>query len=460
MTAVLPPGWRSSRAALAITLASRTVLATLGLLLLVSVLPAVIGWQSTVVLSGSMRPALDPGDVAVVRPVPAAELEPGQVVLADDPDLPGRLRLHRIIAVEAGGLRLRGDANPAADGSLVDPSAVHGVGTVRLPMIGLPAVWADAGRSAPLVGTAVGLVVLLGLAGLYRAADAPSGPGTPERSRRRAAARKGTTVAVVLLAAVALPGAAARFTASTSSPSVTIPMATVWNCADLAGAAKPTRFYALQEAAGRTAANSGSAGSAANGTFSSGGVTYGAAGPACGPGGDRAVTFNGTSGSMWTAQAIAGPQTFSVQAWFRTTTTTGGKLIGFGDGAGGAASTRYDRHVFMTNAGNLVFGVNSTAITTVTTPGTYRDGRWHLVSATFSPATGMRLYVDRDLVVSGAATAADTTTGYWRIGFDVVHAAWPGAPQTGWFAGSMAHVGIFDTVLSPAQVAAQYDMGT
>src|SRR3712207_2565699 len=148
MTAVLsPPGWRSSRAALAITLASRSVLATLGLLLLVSVLPVVIGWQSTVVLSGSMRPALEPGDVAVVRPVPTADLEPGQVVLADDPDLPGRLRLHRIVAVEAGGLRLRGDANPAADSSLVDPSAVHGIGTLRLPMIGLPAVWAGIGRA-------------------------------------------------------------------------------------------------------------------------------------------------------------------------------------------------------------------------------------------------------------------------------------------------------------------------
>jgi signal peptidase I len=442
--------------------ASRAVLATLVLLLLVSVLPVLVGWQSTVVLSGSMRPELVPGDVAVVRPVPTADLEPGQVLLVDDPDAPGRLRLHRLVEVEAAGLRLRGDANAAADSSLVDPAAVHGVGTVRLPAIGLPAVWADTGRTAPLVGTAVALAVLVGLALLYRRADDHPGSGSSRRSRRRRTAQKGTAVAAVLLAAVALPGAAARFTGSTSSPSVTIPMALWWTCPDasLGTGANAARYYALQERRGTTADNTGSLGGAADGTFSSTGVTYGAAGPACGDDYDRAVTFNGTSGAMWTTQAVTAPQTFSVQAWFRTTTTTGGKLIGFGNGANGAASTQYDRHVYMTNAGKLAFGVFNGSYYAVTTPASYNDGGWHLVSATYSPSTGMRLYVDRALVVSGAAPAAASTTGYWRIGYDVVHAAWPGAPQTGWFAGSMAHVGIFSTVLTADQVAAQYDVGT
>jgi signal peptidase I len=456
-----PVHWRSTRAALAITLAGRAVLATLALLLLVSVLPVLVGWQSTVVLSGSMRPELAPGDVAVVRPVPAAELEPGQVLLVDDPDAPGRLRMHRLVGVEADGLRLRGDANATADSSLVDASAVHGVGTLRLPAIGLPAVWADTGRTAPLVGTAAALAVLMGLALLYRRADDEPGPGAPRRSRRRRAARQGTALTAVLLAAVAVPGAAARFTGSTSSPSVTIPMASWWNCPDvsLTTGADAARFYALQERRGTTADNSGTAGAAADGTFSSTGVTYQAAGPACGVDNDRAVTFNGTSGSMWTTQAVTNPQTFSLQAWFTTTTTTGGKLIGFGNGTNGAASSQYDRHVYMTNAGNLAFGVYNGTYYTITTPTAYNDGRWHLVSATFSPATGMRLYVDRGLVGTASAPSAEVTTGYWRIGYDVVHAAWPGAPQTGWFAGSMAHVGIFSTVLTPDQVADQYDMG-
>lgn len=454
--------WRATRAALAVTLAGRAVLGTFVLLLLASVLPVLIGWQSTVVLSGSMRPELSPGDVAVVRPVPPAELEPGQVLLVDDPDVPGRLRLHRLVEVEAGGLRLRGDANPTADGSLVQTSAVHGVGALRLPGIGLPAVWAGTGRVVPLAGSAGALAVLLALAVLYRPADDRPTAGRSRGRWRRRAARQGTAVAAALLMAVALPGAAARFSSSTSSPSVTIPMALWWNCPDvsLSTGANAARYYALQERKGPTADNTGSAGAVADGTFSATGVTYQAAGPACGAGNDRAVTFNGTSGSMWTTQAVANPQTFSVQAWFRTTTTLGGKLVGFGTGANGAASAQYDRHVYMTNTGKLVFGVYNGSYNVITTPASYNDGLWHLVTATFSSGTGMRLYVDRALIGSAPVTTAENYTGYWRIGYDVVHAAWPGAPQTGWFAGSMAHVGIFNSVLDANQVADQYDMGT
>jgi len=270
LTAVPPPPpahWRSTRAALAVTLAGRAVLATLALLLLVSVLPVVLGWQSTVVLSGSMQPGLVPGDVAVVRPVATADLEPGQVLLVDDPDAPGRLRLHRLVAVEAGGLRLRGDANPSADGSLVDPAAVHGVGTLRLPAIGLPALWAATGRTTPLAGTAAALAVLLGIALLYRRADDDRGPDAPRpsrRPRRGRAVRQGTALAAVLLTAVTLPCAAAKFTATTSSPSVTIPMALWWNCPDvsLGTGANAARYYDLQETRGTTADNSGTAGRA------------------------------------------------------------------------------------------------------------------------------------------------------------------------------------------------------
>jgi hypothetical protein len=187
-------------------------------------------------------------------------------------------------------------------------------------------------------------------------------------------------------------------------------------------------------------------------------VTYGVSGPACGAGYGRAVTFNGTSGYMWTSQAVTNPQTFSVQAWFRTSTTLGGKLIGFGNGTNGDTSTQYDRHVYMTNAGKLAFGVYNGNYHTVSTPGSYNDNRWHLVTATYSPGTGMRLYVDRTLIGTGYAPSAENTTGYWRIGYDSIHAAWPGAPQTGWWAGSMAHVGIFTSVLTADQIAAQYDI--
>ena len=60
--------WRSGWPALVVSSLARFVLGAGALLVAVSVLPAVVGWQSTVVMSGSMAPTLSPGDVVVVRP--------------------------------------------------------------------------------------------------------------------------------------------------------------------------------------------------------------------------------------------------------------------------------------------------------------------------------------------------------------------------------------------------------
>ncbi|MGY1807632.1 LamG-like jellyroll fold domain-containing protein [Blastococcus sp. SYSU D00669] len=448
--------WRSGWPALLISAAARLALGVLALLLAVSVvLPLVAGWRSSVVLSGSMTPTLDPGDVVVVRPVDAADLAPGDVVLADDPDVPGELRMHRVVAVEDGGLRLRGDAGATADASLVAPAAVHGVGTLRLPGLGLPALWAAEGRTAPLVLTGAALAALLALALLHRA------PADEDRPRRRLPARP-VALAVVAAALVTLPGAAdarAVFSATTGTPSNTFAAGSAFTCAGTATAAGAALFLGLQESGGTTATNAGSAGGSGNGTYSSSGVTYGAPGPRCGAGENGAVTLDGSSGQVWTGRSYANPQTFSVQIWFSTTTTRGGKLIGFGTGTGGAVSSNYDRHVYMTDDGRLVFGVYNGGYSTATTTSAYNDGRWHLATATFSGSAGMTLYVDGVQAARNAAgTVAENTTGYWRIGHDNLN-GWPTRPSSDWFAGSLAHAAVWTSVLSAAQVTDQYGAG-
>jgi hypothetical protein len=85
-------------------------------------------------------------------------------------------------------------------------------------------------------------------------------------------------------------------------------------------------------------------------------VTRGVAGAITGDS-NPAVTLNGTStGLVAFREHLQQPGTFSVELWFKTITTSGGKLTGFGTAQTGN-STRYDRHVYMPNAGTLVFGV-------------------------------------------------------------------------------------------------------
>ncbi|MBX6388686.1 MAG: PKD domain-containing protein [Frankia sp.] len=187
-------------------------------------------------------------------------------------------------------------------------------------------------------------------------------------------------------------------------------------------------------------------------------VTRGAAGALTGDT-DAASTFSGATGSIGaTPRAVPGPDTFSVEAWFRTTTTRGGKIIGFGTAASGN-STNYDRHVYMTNDGRLVFGVYSGGARTVTTTARYNNGQWHHVVATLSGA-GMALHVDGTRVGQNqATTSAQSYDGYWRVGGDNL-GSWPTRPTSNYFAGTIDEVAVYPRALDEAEVAAHFAAAT
>ena len=112
--------------------------------MLCACLPPLIGWRSHVVLSGSMSPALRVGDIVVSQPTRVEQLRAGQVVVVDSPVRPGRTLVHRLVRVDAdGNLVTKGDANVADDSSPIKPSGLKGVGRLRVPYIGLVAVWAQ-----------------------------------------------------------------------------------------------------------------------------------------------------------------------------------------------------------------------------------------------------------------------------------------------------------------------------
>jgi trimeric autotransporter adhesin len=104
-----------------------------------------------------------------------------------------------------------------------------------------------------------------------------------------------------------------------------------------------------------------------------GGVSFGQPGALTD---DAAVSFDGASGYVRGLLPVTTPEPFSLEIWFKTTTTAGGKLIGFGDGTTGA-SPDYDRHIYMTNGGQLIFGTWDGALHTIETGASYNDGNWH-----------------------------------------------------------------------------------
>ncbi|MTD12757.1 PKD domain-containing protein [Nakamurella sp. YIM 132087] len=212
---------------------------------------------------------------------------------------------------------------------------------------------------------------------------------------------------------------------------------------------EPTLYWRLGEnAAATTAADSGT--SSTPGGYQ-GTVTKGVAGALPGVS-DTAVTFNGSNGFVSSNKSFSNPTNYSVEAWFKSTSTSGGKIIGFGNARTGL-STTYDRHVYLTDAGKLVFGAGA-AGNNITTPASYNDGTWHLVTAT-QGAGGMKLYVDGQLVGSNAATTPTSYTGYWRVGGDRTN----GGSTSSYLAGSIDEAAVYSGVLSQAEVTQHWTAG-
>ncbi len=187
------------------------------------------------------------------------------------------------------------------------------------------------------------------------------------------------------------------------------------------------------------------------------GTTRGVSGAIVGES-DTATTFNGTTtGSASSSVAASGPTTFTTEAWVRTRSTSGGKILGFASSQTGL-SRGYDRQLYLDNAGHLIFGIYDGATRTVASPGTYNDGRWHQVAGTVS-AAGMTLYVDGVRVAGSTYHTTQSYVGYWRIGGDNL-SSWPSQPSSMYLAGDIDEVAIYPSALSSGTVAAHFQAGT
>ncbi|WP_127842813.1 LamG domain-containing protein [Actinomyces wuliandei] len=163
--------------------------------------------------------------------------------------------------------------------------------------------------------------------------------------------------------------------------------------------------------------------------------------------------------SAATATSSVAPTAFSVEAWVRTTSSSGGAVVGFGSSATGSSAS-YDRVVYMRNDGTLSLMLNPGAPSTVTTSESYNDGQWHHVVASLSPTAGATLYVDGRLeAFESTMTTGQSYTGFWRVGGDTLEGV-SGAPSTHYIEADVDEVAVYGVPLGPSQVAAHYTLGS
>ena len=109
-----------------------------------------MGYRAVFMTTGSMRPAIAPGDLVILRPVDPASIHLGDVITFQAPIGSHELVTHRVVAVTSSAqgitFRTKGDANQVADIWIVhyqdlgwvEVTRVHGFGAVTAFLGSLP----------------------------------------------------------------------------------------------------------------------------------------------------------------------------------------------------------------------------------------------------------------------------------------------------------------------------------
>jgi signal peptidase len=155
---------------------------------------AVVAWQKGyrvyVVHTGSMTPTLRPGDAVLDGPPPAS-LAVGDVITFGVRSAPDSVVTHRVNAIDADGIKTKGDANPAADLWTVKPADVVGTKVATLPYTGYVLVYLQHPKGVTSVITTILALILLWQ--LFfppsKTSDGEERSGASPPSRRRHARR-------------------------------------------------------------------------------------------------------------------------------------------------------------------------------------------------------------------------------------------------------------------------------
>ena len=503
------PVRRSSAAVFVSGSVGRTWLWFVGGCLLITLVPILFGWRPFVVQSGSMEPRINVGDIVLAAPVESASDLVGRVTVFVDPDRRESYKTHRVVALNADGtMTTQGDANPTPDSTRISMDDVRGLGRLLVSFAGLPYIWARSGQwlllllflaslvaagvvvsrdrdeddvepSDPGDGDVVAFPTFAGGTGSTAiAAATPLDPGLtfsrpllPRPAVPRVLARPALKLMYVGVLALALvvPTTGASFAASTKNSANTWVAANPSYSTTVTGMS-PWLYWKLDETTGTTAADT--SGNGRTGTYNpnAAAFTRGIVGALTTDTPNLGVTLNGTTACINTTSTTTmnAPAQITEVVWFKTTTTNGGKLLGFempqtGVAMPGSGGT-YDRHIYMDGAGKVWFGVYNGGYFTISSPTALNNGVWHMAAATMGTG-GMALWIDGVQVGTNANAAGETTTGWFRAGCGNLGGwggSWTGgnSPTTSTspvqnrpFAGSLDEISVWQSVLTNAQIA-------
>jgi hypothetical protein len=144
--------------------------------------------------------------------------------------------------------------------------------------------------------------------------------------------------------------------------------------------------------------------------------------------------------------AFNNPGDMTLSIWFRTTTDSGGLLLGMNKWQPNAdTSFERDRHIWMDDSGFVHFGIAwpdgkgpfSYEKHILSTPARCNDGKWHRAVGMMGPQ-GMTFWMDGTRIGNDPVpTVAQDYIGYWRMGFAYRMGDWKHVFSAKYFKGDL-----------------------
>jgi signal peptidase I len=123
------------------------------------------GWEALTIPTGSMRPGMPPGSLALMHRAPDASLKVGDIITYANPRHPGTTVSHRIVKKylvdgRVPGFVTKGDANQSADLPVV-AGAIDGKIVWHVPYVGAWLLWAKSWTGLAVLVYAPALLIII-----------------------------------------------------------------------------------------------------------------------------------------------------------------------------------------------------------------------------------------------------------------------------------------------------------
>lgn len=147
--------------------------------LLIAIGPRIFGYHTLTMLTGSMAPLINPGDVVVTLPVPTSEIKVGDIITYHIPVEDQRVETHRVTELTGNAdgsivVQTKGDANNGVDpwlATISTPTVDRQVATVPYVGQAIRAIREPIVLNVLMYGAPAVLVVTM-LAGIWRKSPA------------------------------------------------------------------------------------------------------------------------------------------------------------------------------------------------------------------------------------------------------------------------------------------------